>query len=785
MNSFSRVVVDSEQAMSIKYNMMVYDLQKQGKKVTVLSLGEAFFDIPLFSFEDLKFPDLYHYSSSRGIVELREKLAEFFLERYKIPIDPEREILITAGSKAAIHFALMAILNPGDEVLVPEPYWVSYPEQVKLCYGKPVCIPCEAKVKEFERFVTEKTKAIILNNPHNPTGYVYTKDELECLLAVAKKHNIWLLSDEAYSEFVPDNSFVSLGEIDAKKEYSIIFNSISKNYGISGWRLGYVIGNQKLIDNILKVNQHLITCPATILEYYVNKYFYEILSHTEPQIRNLLSKRQIISDYMAKIGLKRKPGNATFYFFVSISPSMLSSEEFCMKLLKEYYISTVPGIGYGKSCGEFIRVSIGTASIDEIKHSLDLIKSLIEKTTLLNEESKIKKVLIVAGGKWQIPVIKFWKNKNYQVWVVDPYKTSPGAMLADRQIEMDVKNYSAIVEHVKDEKFDFIFTDQSDVSVMTVAKLNEFFGLPGNSPEVVDKFLNKVHMRKFAKSVGVPCPVFAEVKTISELQKFRESVSGPIIIKPVDSQSSRGVFKIDAANEQQEGLFFKEAMIHSSCGFVIAEEFLEGIELTVEGLVIDCMHRTLAISQKKHFRTGIASELKYPANLPVTVKEELIALNDTFVEKSGLKMGITHAEYIYNAATGELHLLEIACRGGGTMISSNIIELVTGIAPYELIYEALSGRKISVKALNLLNRSAILKFFEFKPGKVKAIFGVDKVACLAGVESLQLEFSLGEEIQPAGDDRSRQGFFIASADSDNQLEEIVKQVVSSVEIKYE
>lgn len=781
---FSNVLKESQEAMSIKYNMMVYELQREGKKVTVLSLGEAFFDIPLFSFDKLKFPDLYHYSSSRGILGLREKLAKFFFERYEIPIDPEHEILITAGSKAAIHFSLMAILNPGDEVLVPEPYWVSYPEQIKLCYGQPICIPYDVKIFDYENFINSKTKAIIVNNPHNPTGYVYKREELEFLLKLAKKYNLWVLSDEAYSEFVPEDKFISLGSLDIAKKHSIVFNSISKNYGISGWRLGYVIGNKELINNVLKVNQHLITCPATILEYYVDAYFYDILSYTEPQIKNLLKKRRLISDYMDEIGLKRLDGDATFYFFVSISPSFYTSEEFCMELLKKFHISTVPGAGYGKSCDQFIRVSIGTVPLDELKFSLDLIKSLIEKTS----PEKIKnqgKILIVAGGKWQAPIIKFWKKEQFDVWVVDPYKTSPGALLADKQIEIDVKDYNKIIKAVGSEKFDFIVTDQSDISVMTVAFLNEYFGLAGNSPAIVEKFLNKVKMREFAASIGVPCPKFREIKTIQELKSFRKELKGPLMLKPADSQSSRGIFKIDNSNCLHEEDFFAEAKKFSNCGSLIAEEFLEGIELTVEGLAIDKRHRTLAVSQKKHFRTGIASELRYPAALPKDVLDRLVVLNDSFVEKSGLNIGITHAEYMYNPNSGDLNLVEIACRGGGTLISSNIIELVSGVAPYDLLHDALNGRKPDVKKLNLLNRSAILKFFEFPSGKVKTILGVDKASCLKGVDSLQLEFSPGDFLKPAGDDRSRQGFFIASAENEKELEEVICQVISTIEVTYE
>lgn len=381
MNRLSKVTCDSEQAMSIKYNTMVYELKRKGINVTVLSLGEAFFDIPLFAMDDLPIPDIYHYSNSRGIPELREKLARYFLENYDVPIDPEQEIIVTAGSKIAIHITLMSILNPGDEVLLSEPTWVSYPEQIKLCYANPVFVPVNQTVYEFERYITAKTKAIIITNPNNPTGYVYKKEELEYLLKLARKHDLWLISDEAYSEFVNDDSYVSLGKLDKEKNNAIVFNSISKNYGISGWRLGYVICNKELMFNILKVNQHLITCPATILEYYIEKHFDTILNITRPQIAQVVEKRKKLDAYMKEIGLTPIEGTATFYFFVSIAPSKLTSEAFCTRLLEEEHICVVPGLGYGNTCDSYIRISIGTESMEQTKKALRTIHAFIQKTS--------------------------------------------------------------------------------------------------------------------------------------------------------------------------------------------------------------------------------------------------------------------------------------------------------------------------------------------------------------------------------------------------------------------
>ena len=375
---FSMAVSGVQEAMSIKYNTMVYELLRQGKRVIIMSLGEAYFDIPLWHMDDLKYPELYHYSHSRGIPELRELLAGYFKSQYQVAFDPARHILITAGSKAAIHMTLMALLDPGDEVLIPEPAWVSYTEQVRLCHATPVGIPLGTPLEKYQGYVTPRTRVLIINNPHNPTGYVYSAQELQALLDFAKRHNLTLLSDEAYSDFLVDDSFVSIGKLDPERKHSAIFNSISKNYGISGWRIGYVIGNEEMIYQVLKVNQHLITCPATILEFYVARHFHEILKITKPQIHDVVRRRNHLVNYMKQLGMTALPGSATFYTFVNIDPSRLSSEQFCTRLLQEKQVSAVPGLGYGKSCDRYIRVSVGTASTADNEFGARCIREVID-----------------------------------------------------------------------------------------------------------------------------------------------------------------------------------------------------------------------------------------------------------------------------------------------------------------------------------------------------------------------------------------------------------------------
>lgn len=368
-------------ALSIRYNNLVYELQSAGHDVVVLSLGEAFFDVPLHSFEELPRPAIFHYSHSRGLPELRARLGGYYEAEYGVPVDPEREIIVTAGSKVAIHMTLMAMLEPGDEVVIVEPAWVSYVEQVKLCHAVPVKVPYDVPLSELERHITPRTKVVILNYPNNPRGQTLGKAEWERLHDMARRQDVYLLCDEAYSDFVPEEErFVSAGVGDPDKHHTVICNSMSKNYGLSGWRLGYVIGNEQLMAQVLKINQHLVTCPATVLSYYLLEHFDDLLEVTKPQIAAVVRWREKVMAHLDELGLAYLPGSATFYLFVSIADSALSSDEFCTRLLTERHVCAVPGIGYGDSCDRFIRVSVGTESEERTLRGLEAIKALVRET---------------------------------------------------------------------------------------------------------------------------------------------------------------------------------------------------------------------------------------------------------------------------------------------------------------------------------------------------------------------------------------------------------------------
>jgi aspartate/methionine/tyrosine aminotransferase len=377
---FNPAVKDMPEASSIFVNQLVHDLRRAGEDITTLSLGEAYFEIPQFDFGRLDLAKSHHYSESLGLFDLRVKLAEYHRRRYDTLVDPRAEILISAGSKPLIYMAMLTAVPAGDEVLIHEPAWLSYPEQARLIGAVPKFIPFDTAIEDFEKYFTPRTRMLIICNPNNPAGHVYSRESLRSLYRLCRDRGAYLFVDEAYSEFALQGEFVSAASISEDKEGIVLVNSLSKNLGISGWRIGYVISHANFIAELLKVNQHLITCAPTILQMYCAEYFDRLLDVTLPQVRQVVEKRERVAAMLADVGLVSIGGNATFYFFVSIGQFPGSSEDFAMNLLFRDRIGVVPGSAYGRSTDRFIRISIGTESESRIAEALSAIK----RTTLLN-----------------------------------------------------------------------------------------------------------------------------------------------------------------------------------------------------------------------------------------------------------------------------------------------------------------------------------------------------------------------------------------------------------------
>ena len=385
----SRKVNAIPEALSVYINQLVYDLRRKNRDIVALSLGESFFEIPSFDFKSLDFNRGYHYSDTRGLPMLRERIAGFYRSKYNAVVVAD-DILISAGSKAIIFMCMQAVIEPGEEVIIHEPAWLSYREQAMLVGADVKFIPFDTPCANFEKYFSNRTKMLIVNNPNNPAGRIYSANELLDLYQQCRSRGIYLLVDEAYSDFILDDSFHSMAKLVPDHDGVIVINSLSKNMGMSGWRIGYVIAAQRLLSALLKLNQHLITCAPTILQLYLIEYFDDILTHTLPQVHAVVEKRERIRRRMDEIGLNYLPGNATFYFFVSVGDYSGSVHDLALYLLVEKGISVVPGSAYGSTVDRFIRISIGTESEERIDYALltlyDVLNSKSIESTWIRAE---------------------------------------------------------------------------------------------------------------------------------------------------------------------------------------------------------------------------------------------------------------------------------------------------------------------------------------------------------------------------------------------------------------
>lgn len=398
-------------------------------------------------------------------------------------------------------------------------------------------------------------------------------------------------------------------------------------------------------------------------------------------------------------------------------------------------------------------------------------------------------VLFICGGKWQLPWFQYLKSKGHSIALVDPYTTSLCVPHADIFIQCDARDVEEILRQVKlrNLNISFVTSEQTDVSSIPVAEISEKLGTFANPPEVVELFANKFKNRAFFQENKLGhYPLFSQVSTPQELEKFLGLVKKKIIVKPVDAQSSRGIFLVENEVDSQAIALFQEALQFSKEPYLIAEEFIVGNEITVEGFCNNGIHKVLTISDKKHFRTGIASELKYPAKLKTGLEERLKTFHNQLIAKMGLRFGITHAEYMVSHDDSDFWLVEVACRGGGSLIPSHIVPWVSGFPVYDALYECATQKGISkIDFPGQNQQSAILYFFEFANGKVAKIEGAKEIENRPDVFSFGLEFQEGDTIKAANDDRSRQGYVIVKAQNEKLLEAALSQIKETLKVSLE
>ena len=304
------------------------------------------------------------YTGNRGMPELLEEISWYLEHRYQTKYDPATEIMVTVGASEAIDVALRALVSPGDEVLVPEPCFVSYAPIATLCGAVPVAIPCLAEdafrlnAETLRAAITPKTKALIFPFPNNPTGAVMRREHLEQIAAVLRETNVLVLSDEIYAELTYGGiKHVSIASLPGMAERTVVVNGFSKAYAMTGWRLGYCCGPAPIIKQMLKVHQYAIMCAPTTAQYAA----IEALRNGDASIQKMVDeydiRRRLITAELDRIGFPCFNPEGAFYCFPDIRKAGLSSEEFCGQLLRQQHVAVVPGTAFG-DCGEgFVRVS--------------------------------------------------------------------------------------------------------------------------------------------------------------------------------------------------------------------------------------------------------------------------------------------------------------------------------------------------------------------------------------------------------------------------------------------
>lgn len=364
-----------------------FDIAASMDNIISLSVGEPDFKTP-FAIRKAAIRTLEKgrtaYTANAGMVELRQEIVRYLKERINVEYDPISDIIVTVGGSEAIDLSFRAILNSGDEVLIPEPSFVCYAPLVTMAGGVPVTIETKAENRfkltpeQLLEKITPKTKALVLPYPNNPTGAVMRRSELEAIAEVLRERDIIVISDEIYSELTfGGERHVSISEIDGMKERTIVINGFSKAFAMTGWRLGYAAGPAPIMKQILKLHQYGIMCSPTVSQFAAITALRECRSDVEYMVSEYDMRRRLIVDGFNRMELPCFEPEGAFYVFPCIKSTGLTSQDFCQRLIYEKQVAVIPGDAFG-DCGEgFIRVSYAY-SINHITTALSRIKEFID-----------------------------------------------------------------------------------------------------------------------------------------------------------------------------------------------------------------------------------------------------------------------------------------------------------------------------------------------------------------------------------------------------------------------
>ena len=370
-----------------------FDIVSEMEDAISLGVGEPDFDTPwhirdegIYSLEKGR----TFYTSNAGLKELKIEISKYLDRRFGLQYDFNKEMLVTVGGSEAIDIAMRAMLDPGDEVLIPQPSYVSYVPCCVLANGTPIPIELKAEnefrltAEELEAAITPKTKLLVMPFPNNPTGAVMEKKDLEAVAAVIKKHDLFVLSDEIYAELTYLDNHVSIASIPGMRERTIVINGFSKSHAMTGWRLGYACGPEVIIKQMLKIHQFAIMCAPTTSQYAA----VEALRNGDGDVAMMREeyngRRRYVLERFKEMGLSCFEPFGAFYAFPCIKELGMTSDEFATKLLKTKKVAVVPGTAFG-ACGEgFLRISYAY-SLDDLRIALDRVAEFVTEIREIKE----------------------------------------------------------------------------------------------------------------------------------------------------------------------------------------------------------------------------------------------------------------------------------------------------------------------------------------------------------------------------------------------------------------
>ena len=388
MINYDKILSDTVKDMKPSGIRKFFDIANTMQDVISLGVGEPDFPTPrvvrtagIRSLELAK----TKYTSNRGLELLRQEIQTYVYKKYDVDYKPESEILITVGGSEAIDATVRAIVNPGDEVIIPQPSYVCYEPITRLAGGVPVIINTKAEnefkltKEELLAAITPKTKALILPYPCNPTGAIMEREDLEQIADVLRGTDIIVISDEIYAELTfGGNRHVSIASLDGMKERTVLINGFSKTFSMTGWRLGYACGPEPILKEITKIHQYAIMCAPTTSQYAA----IEALKSCDEAVANMLeeydARRKIIVQGFNDLGLECREPKGAFYAFPCIKSTGLTSEEFCQRLLYSKKVALVPGDAFGASGEGFVRASY-CYSLNHIKEALTRVGEFLEE----------------------------------------------------------------------------------------------------------------------------------------------------------------------------------------------------------------------------------------------------------------------------------------------------------------------------------------------------------------------------------------------------------------------